>query len=206
MVGEGPGPFRLALALDAAGWHVDQLREEERPLLQGALPGRVREAATGRWCARRAMQALGHPALAVPAGRAGEPCWPPGLTGSITHKDGLVCAAVAEGLAALGIDLERVDQQPQPRFWRHVLRPEERPTSARELMATFSAKEAFFKMAYPEVRRWFGFQAARVILHPPGGGFTIQVMGPLAPSLQTGARLEGNSLFFGPFVLSWICR
>jgi enterobactin synthetase component D / holo-[acyl-carrier protein] synthase len=54
------------------------------------------------------------PAPILP-GPAGEPGWPPGVTGSITHCPGYRACAVArtEDLAAIGIDAEPDEELPR---------------------------------------------------------------------------------------------
>jgi len=73
-----------------------------------AGPGRRAEFAAGRVVARAALASLGAPAGPVLPGRAGEPQWPGGVVGSITHCTGYrACAvALARDLAAIGIDAE----------------------------------------------------------------------------------------------------
>ena len=76
--------------------------------MRTADPRRRAEFTAGRACARTALARLGLPAAPVLAGRAGEPRWPAGVTGSITHCAGYRACAVARtaDLAALGIDAE----------------------------------------------------------------------------------------------------
>src|SRR5215469_6693525 len=50
--------------------------------------GRAAEFMAGRWCAHRALERLGCPEVVIGSGLHGEPCWPEGFTGSITHKPG----------------------------------------------------------------------------------------------------------------------
>jgi len=75
-----------------------------------ATAGRVRrtEFAAGRACARAALAELGVPPGPVLPGRAGEPVWPAGVVGSLTHCAGYRACAVARAgdLAAIGIDAE----------------------------------------------------------------------------------------------------
>ena len=61
----------------------------EEAVVRTAGPRRRAEFTAGRACARAALAALGLPAAPVLAGRAGEPRWPAGVTGSITHCAGV---------------------------------------------------------------------------------------------------------------------
>jgi 4'-phosphopantetheinyl transferase EntD len=80
----------------------------EEALVRTAGPRRRAEFTAGRAMARQALAGLGLPATPIPAGRAGEPRWPAGVTGSITHCAGYRACAVAwtADMAALGIDAE----------------------------------------------------------------------------------------------------
>src|SRR5262249_61789813 len=73
-----------------------------------AGPGRRAEFAAGGGCAREARPGLGGPAAPILPGPAGEPRWPGGVTGSITHCAGYRACAVARttDVAAIGIDAE----------------------------------------------------------------------------------------------------
>jgi 4'-phosphopantetheinyl transferase EntD len=80
----------------------------EASAMATADPGRRAEFAAGRAVARAALASLGAPAGPVLPGRAGEPQWPGGVVGSITHCTGYRACAVtwARDLAAIGIDAE----------------------------------------------------------------------------------------------------
>src|SRR4051812_9450636 len=80
----------------------------EREALGSAVEKRRREFTTGRACARQALSRLGTPVVALPSGPHGEPLWPAGTVGSITHCRGYRACAVArsEAVTALGIDAE----------------------------------------------------------------------------------------------------
>jgi 4'-phosphopantetheinyl transferase EntD len=73
-----------------------------------ANPGRRLEFAAARSVAHAALAGLGAPVVPVLPGWAGEPRWPQGVVGSITHCAGYrACAvALARDLAAIGIDAE----------------------------------------------------------------------------------------------------
>ncbi|MGW0783195.1 4'-phosphopantetheinyl transferase family protein [Streptomyces sp. NPDC002913] len=80
--------------------------EEEDRLGEAVVDRRRREFTTARWCARRALAAAGAPTADAPLrrGRQGEPLWPAGFTGSITHSAGYRAAVAAPsgGLGAPG--------------------------------------------------------------------------------------------------------
>jgi enterobactin synthetase component D len=125
----------------------------------------------GRECAARAMAQLGAGVTEVGRGPGGEPLWPPGFTGSITHKDDYISAAVARtsDASSIGIDTERiVDSDTADRIARLVLLPQEGSLGGDALPAPlrvsllFSIKESVFKCLYPLVRRRFYYDALAV--------------------------------------------
>ncbi|MCX5384775.1 4'-phosphopantetheinyl transferase [Streptomyces sp. NBC_00083] len=121
----------------------------ERELCAGAGPRREGEFTTGRWCAHRALARLGELPVAVGRGPRGEPVWPHGVLGSITHCPGFRAAALcrADDAWALGIDAE-VDAPLPPRVRERLISADEagrmRPEVAGERLL-FSAKEAAYK-------------------------------------------------------------
>lgn len=112
---------------------------------------RAREFIAGRWCAHRALERLGCPESAIGTGQRGEPRWPAGFTGSITHKSGLAVAVAATESKAIGIDLEHAAALP-PAVRCRVLLPAEPdlppgfpvPAPVAERIV-FSVKEAYYK-------------------------------------------------------------
>ena len=154
-----------------------RLFPEEEAMVARAVEKRRREFATGRDCARRALQRLGVSAGPIPAGGRGEPVWPAGVVGSITHCRGYRACAVARtaDLATIGVDAEPHEPLPEGLVER-VAGAEERSGLA-ELARTepaiawdrllFSAKEALYKAWYPLAERWLGFEDA-VLTHRPG--------------------------------------
>jgi len=85
-----------------------ELFPEELRSLGRAVDKRRREFTTGRACARAALSQLGIGPTAIPGGARGQPLWPPGIVGSITHCRGYCACAVAraERVVSLGIDAE----------------------------------------------------------------------------------------------------
>jgi 4'-phosphopantetheinyl transferase EntD len=177
---------------------------EEEALLGNAIEKRRREFATGRMCARAALQRLGLPATAIARGSRGEPLWPEGVVGSITHCDGYRAAAVGRSseIATVGIDAEPDAALPGGVF-EQIVRPEELPAlrhhqsdlpQAHWDRLLFSAKESVYKAWFPLARRWLGFEDVSVSLDPDTRTFVARLLpsGPM-PALADGP-LRG---FFG---------
>ena len=141
--------------------------------LSDACLKRRREFVAGRQCAAEALQLLGAAgwSLEIGTGTAGEPLWPEGYTGSITHTSTMAaCAVAAVGRAtSIGLDAEpMVDAARAARVSRAVLHACESRLKARGLDSAslftlmFSAKESLFKCLYPLVRRRFDYRDAAV--------------------------------------------
>jgi 4'-phosphopantetheinyl transferase EntD len=175
-------------------WHdcADaELFPEEEALLGRAVEKRRREFTTARMCARAALGRLGQPPASILTGERGEPLWPVGVVGSITHCDGYRACAVARlgEILTIGIDAEPNAALPDG-LLGDIARPEELP-SLRRLGAEhphvhwdrllFSAKESVYKAWFPLAKRWLGFEDATLTLDPSAGTFTARLLveGPL---------------------------
>jgi 4'-phosphopantetheinyl transferase EntD len=173
----------------------------EEAALGRAVEKRRREFLTGRACARRALAQLGIAPLAIPSGPRGEPQWPGGVVGSITHCAGCRAGAVARDteVAALGIDAEVDAPLPnglladialaQERRWIARLESQAPAVSWDRLL--FSIKESVYKAWFPLTGRWLGFEDALVEVDRASGSFVarLRVEGP---SLR-GHRLRSFS-------------
>jgi len=141
---------------------------EERKLVERAVNKRIREFETGRWCAHRAMELLGERPVPIVSGLNGEPLWPDGLIGSITHCLGFRGSAVARRteVLSIGIDAEPNEQLPAGVVEDVALANERQ--QVRELAQNepsiawdrliFSAKESVYKAWFPLMGRWLGFE------------------------------------------------
>jgi 4'-phosphopantetheinyl transferase EntD len=183
---------------------------EEELLISKAVEKRRSEFTTGRWCAREAMIRLGRQPSAILPGTRGEPQWPAGLVGSITHCAGYRGAVVAESerISTVGIDAEPNGALPNGVLESVSLAEE------RDRMATlrrdhpevhwdrllFSAKESVYKAWFPLTERWLDFEDANIAIDPIAGTFTAQlrVNGPRVNSRPltgfTGRWLVDNGL------------
>jgi 4'-phosphopantetheinyl transferase EntD len=152
-------PAGIAIAEEFGDLDSVTLFPAEEAALANAVPRRRRAFATGRACARRALSELGVAASAISRGERGEPCWPEGIVGSITHCEGYRAAAVAwaREWRCMGIDAEPHGPLPRGVLARIALAREQRwlGSLAAEHPAVcwdrllFSAKEAVYKAVYP---------------------------------------------------------
>lgn len=143
------------------------------------------------------------------------PHWPSSVVGSITHKNSVFGVAVArkEKLAALGIDTEIIfSLETASKIRSRILTPEENKTLQTALQVTiaFSAKESLYKALYPEVQRYFGFQAAQVrfesTVRPKhcDGQCLIKLNQDLSDRFRTGQEFTVHYAVRDDRVYTWI--
>jgi 4'-phosphopantetheinyl transferase EntD len=173
------------------------LAPEEEAVVARAVDKRRREYTTVRACARAAFERLGVEPVPVPSGDKGEPVWPAGVVGSLTHCDGYRACAIARGgdVLSLGIDAEPNAPLPDG-LLADIARPEELPWLERHSRAEplvcwdrllFSAKESVYKAWFPLARRWLGFEDATLTVDREAGTFHARV-------LVEGPLVEGREL------------
>jgi 4'-phosphopantetheinyl transferase EntD len=155
--------------------------------LPRAVAKRRTERAFGRACARTALAELGIAPVAITSGAGGEPCWPAGLAGSITHTDDHAAAAVARGMTALGIDLESLAHTGRvPDLLATVALASEREHAA---ALVFSAKESVYKCLY--AGRFLDFHDVELAIEP--GTFTVlRAAGYDASAVRGRWAIEGD--------------
>lgn len=195
-----------AVVVATTGERSVELFPEEEAALGRAVEKRRREFVTARACAREALARLGLPERAVGSGARGEPIWPAGIVGSITHCSGYrACAlAAASELLTIGVDAEvaaplpsgLIDDIALPEERRWIERADaERPGVSWDRLL-FSIKESIYKAWFPLARSWLGFEDASVVIDPASGTFTAHLLVP-GPTLQ-GLKLDG-------FSGRWLC-
>jgi len=160
----------------AERWNCDAcgvLIGGEEASVAAAPDHRRREFARGRACARQALQRLGVGPVPILRGRNGEPLWPAGIRGSITHCESY-CAAVAAraaDVASIGIDAEtikdlnehelaRIGNDDERKWIEHARRDVPWP------ILLFSAKESVFKAWFQIFGTALSFEHVHVEFSP----------------------------------------
>ena len=193
-----------AVAVDTREDFGEEPLPGEAERVERAVPARRAEFATGRACARRALARLGLPPRPIPTGQRGEPRWPHGVVGSITHCAGYRGAVLARTsqIATIGIDAE--PNAPLPAgVLDSVSLPSERAWVARLSAAEpsvhwdrllFCAKESVYKAWYPLAHRWLDFQDAAITVQAEpgagagfGSGFGLEARPGFGPGAQPSA-------------------
>lgn len=161
---------------------------EEEAIVARAVEKRRLEFTTARACARQALMRIGVMPQAIPSGPRGEPRWPRGIVGSITHCEGFrACAVARQGqLATIGVDAE-VNAPLPGGLLADIALPEER----QRLIALagqepgvswdrllFSAKESVYKAWFPLAGRWLGFEDAELTIDRRHRTFSARLLVP----------------------------
>jgi enterobactin synthetase component D / holo-[acyl-carrier protein] synthase len=150
---------------------------EEEPLIARSVAKRRNEFVTVRYCARQALGDLGLPPVPILKGDKGEPCWPDGVVGSLTHCEGFRGAVVGRTaeVRSVGIDAEPHAVLPKG-VLDAISLPAERgalsglPGGAHWDRVLFCAKEATYKAWFPLTHRWLGFEDAHITFTVDGSG------------------------------------
>lgn len=152
---------------------------EEEPLIARSVAKRRNEFVTVRYCARQALGELGISPAPILKGAKGEPCWPSGVVGSLTHCAGYRGAAVAcrNRVRSIGIDAEPHGVLPGGVLDAISLADERAalaamPDGLHADRILFCAKEATYKAWYPLTRRWLGFEDAYITFDVDDSGIT----------------------------------
>jgi len=171
-----------------------ELFPEEVQSLGRAVDKRRREFTTGRACARTALSELGVEPIAIPSGARGEPLWPPGIVGSITHCRGYCGCAVARAdrVLSVGIDAETNLPLPDGVLEQVAFGPERElagvtaqspSTSTRRDdvcldRLLFSAKESVYKAWFPLTGAWLEFEDVELSIDVPNATFVARLLVP----------------------------
>ena len=177
---------------------------EEAPLVARSVSKRRNEFVTVRHCARIALGEIGVAPVPILKGEKGEPCWPDGVVGSLTHCDGFRGAVVARQgeIRSVGIDAEPHDVLPRG-VLDAISLPIERsqlstlPTGLHWDRILFCAKEATYKAWFPLTHRWLGFEDAHITftLDSSGSAGTFRSRILIDPTAEHGpplAALDGR--------------
>jgi 4'-phosphopantetheinyl transferase EntD len=169
---------------------------EEEPLIARSVAKRRNEFITVRHCARIALGQLGLPPVPILKGDKGEPCWPEGVVGSLTHCAGYRGAVVARSamVRSVGVDAEPHDVLPDGVLEAISLEAERRQIEAMAALPPgihwdrilFCAKEATYKAWFPLTKRWLGFEDAHITFDVDGSGS--------AGSFESTILVDGSTL------------
>lgn len=151
---------------------------EESRLVDQAVASRRGEFLSARWAAHAALDLLGVDAPFIGRGRRGEPLWPAGVMGSITHSGILRASAVLGSEAGLGFGIDAELNEVLSFDVCQLIATESELGEISSRMArsphiawdrlTFSAKESIFKAQYPALGLELDFLDVSIQIHVDG--------------------------------------
>jgi enterobactin synthetase component D len=175
--------------------------------VRNSVVKRRAEFLAGRVCAQTMLASCGVVAPVVGTGAHREPSWPAGFIGSITHNGHYAAAVACRGgrLAGIGIDIESEIGDALSSTAEIVVSPREIayldtcPGGLRfETLLTlvFSAKESFFKAAFPQVKAYFDFSALQAVeIDTQARRIRLRCTRTLSASLQAGLEIQAHFAF-----------
>ncbi|MEQ3513214.1 4'-phosphopantetheinyl transferase superfamily protein [Pseudoalteromonas sp. BZB3] len=192
----------VVLEFDAGSFVPQSFDLFKQPLperIKKAVHKRQAEYLAGRLCATQALIALNFENPIVHTADDRVPIWPAGTFGSITHTKGIAAAiaGLQDRATGVGIDVEKLMKDSQEiKLQTHILRDDE-STQFHELSkqvthplsVIFSAKESIYKALYPFVKKYFGFDKAKLIAFNETI-LTFKIMYNLSKQVQTGLEVN----------------
>ncbi|AQS41427.1 MAG: 4'-phosphopantetheinyl transferase EntD [Candidatus Tokpelaia hoelldobleri] len=171
------------------------------PVLRSSVMKRRAEYLAVRYAAQRLLRDMDCPGN-VGSAPDRVPVWPSGLCGSLSHTDGYAIAVVAPaaGGRTPGVDIEAFVPATMKETAGLFTTPEERRRLAAcgidnetALLIAFSAKESLYKAFYPEVGRFFDFDAACLReINVQEKTFMLVLTRTLSPGRVAGSRIHGH--------------
>jgi enterobactin synthetase component D len=208
--GRNPIPFALAR------FHLEEFSPAlyERfgiaipPSVAASVRKRQAEFLAGRICAHAIFHFHGRSGACVGIGTHRAPQWPTGVLGSITHNARFSAAIISmeSAVKGVGIDIETVidpgmaqataQQIANGRELGHLYASTFPLSTYHRLTLLFSAKESFFKAAFPQVGRFFEFDAVELIhFDPHNGEMHFRCAQTLSPGLRENSRFVAAYCF-----------
>jgi len=183
--------------------------EEAATLSPKAVLRRRESFALGRAAAHDALAALGVPVAPVPKANTGEPLWPEGVVGAISHTGGFGVAVVGRSAQyrGIGVDLEGLTRGLDATADHLVCTPAEAAWAAegadnRRRIMLFCAKEAIFKALYPIEHVWLGLLDAELTWREADGAFDAVLLKPGGVTFPAGYRLRVSCRVIGDMALA----
>jgi enterobactin synthetase component D len=182
---------------------IVSLTSEEKHLMSNAPLKRRQDFATGRWCARQALNNLGIASTTISIGARREPIWPTGITGSISHTKDYYCAAVSLVKSALGVDAENLANSFRFNKTDNIKKvctnqEYKKITSIQQTLINFtchvifSAKESFYKSVYPIIKTFIDYKDVEIEIDWKNLTYEVLLVKDLSSSLIKGKRFRGD--------------
>jgi 4'-phosphopantetheinyl transferase EntD len=196
-------------------WKTTSLYRDEQEALGRVVDARRDEFTTARECAHRALARLGLPPSPIAKGSHGEPRWPAGIVGSITHCERYRACALARKseIVTVGIDAEPHGALPdgvlgeiasrKELAWLTELIDVEPGVYWDRLL--FSVKESVYKAWFPLARCALRFEDVLVTIEPTSCTFYASLLNQGLPVREQRTRtLHGRWLVCDGLILTAI--
>lgn len=183
----------------------------EKKIIKKANKKRTEDFTTGRWCSRKVLHQMGLKPSAILNGIEGEPLWPEGIIGSISHTRGAYCAVSVfkKDYPSIGIDIEERKRKISASAIEYITNRDERKwlktkneNQILNAMLIFSAKESVFKLLYPLLKRRFYFKAVSIKKINLDNSFTALVKEQLSNTIKKGMKIHGYFFYNSKWVLT----
>ncbi|AWK40913.1 4'-phosphopantetheinyl transferase superfamily protein [Photorhabdus laumondii subsp. laumondii] len=205
---------------DLSYYHDELFEQLNLPFpatLTKAVKKRRAEYLAARYCARQLLAQLGQPAFNLISGHDRAPIWPQNICGSVSHSShcAIVLAAPQTHNRLIGVDIEAiVDRQNINEITKMIVNDKEiqllkhchLPLEQAFTLA-FSVKESLYKALYPQVKRFFGFEAAEIIaLSLENNEITLALRETLTPHYPAGTLFRGQFIIYPQEILTLIIQ
>jgi enterobactin synthetase component D len=183
--------------------------------IQKSVPKRQSGFLAGRYAAQSILKHLNINITDIHIGKNRAPVWPDKVVASITHTDDMAMCAVSNNTMNdfLGIDAENwMTSDIAEATKRQVLNDRESellrllPISInQQVTLIFSAKESLFKAIYPQVEKYFGFEAAEVVdVNEKSMSIELRLTQNLSENLLAGHRFTCEYFPNNSFILTMV--
>jgi len=212
-----PSPFKPPIVFSVTSTQEETYPlhpEEEKLVSPKAIEKRRRQFMLGRAAAHKALaQILGPDRIPILKTERGEPLWPQGIVGAITHSGDTAIAAVARSgeVSGIGIDLEQADRNVSFGISRHICTSSEmewvkqdEASTDRRLKMIFSAKESIYKALYPIEKVELGFMDADLIWDPLLKVFRGKLLKSAGKGYPSGLDFIVGCKLINRFIFSYI--
>ncbi len=205
------GKNSFLTVLSAADQQGRSLHPEERKEISpGACPTKATEFSLGRTAVHCALRDLGKGSFPVLRGGHGEPLWPEGIVGSITHCWPWAVALVIRSRKplAIGIDLENLEKVKTVDISSVICTGRELDwvhsgfNFHERLAMIFSAKETVYKGFYRFCRRYIDFKEVELSWLQERQSFSVAIVGDTKDEFPLVNGCEVHCRRFNGFVFS----
>jgi 4'-phosphopantetheinyl transferase EntD len=189
----------------------NSLYQSEKSFVEGANRSRIIEFASGRFYARKALLSIGISDTAILCGKFGEPVFPEGTAGSISHSDNLYSVAVcrSDNFVSVGIDLESIGREISDSALSLIANEDERVLIDKDSdcnfvrLLIFSAKESVFKALSIIADRRFYFDEVSIFPSKDAGRLDIKIHNRLEKKIPAGLSVSGGYFCDNSYIFTY---